>query len=71
MKVLVAAAFAALSVLALTAPDAAAAKQSPVPAERPMQLAMACFKTGEERSGLNKICYYNCAGSPISTPLTY
>ncbi len=22
-----------------------------------------CTKTSERRSGLNKICYYNCAGS--------
>ncbi len=22
-----------------------------------------CFKTGEQISGMNKICYYNCAGS--------
>ena len=25
--------------------------------------AVTCFKTGEERSGMNKICYYNCVGS--------
>lgn len=25
--------------------------------------AMTCFKSGERTSGLNKICYYNCAGS--------
>lgn len=22
-----------------------------------------CFKTGEQSSGMNKICYYNCLGS--------
>jgi hypothetical protein len=22
-----------------------------------------CFKTGEQISGVNKICFYNCAGS--------
>lgn len=27
------------------------------------QLALLCFKTGEQISGMNKICYYNCAGS--------
>lgn len=24
---------------------------------------LVCFKTGEKISGLNKICFYNCAGS--------
>jgi hypothetical protein len=24
---------------------------------------MLCLKTGEKTSGLNKICFYNCAGS--------
>ena len=28
-----------------------------------VQLAAICFKTGEQVSGLNKICYYNCMGS--------
>lgn len=27
------------------------------------RVALMCFKTGERISGLNKICYYNCAGS--------
>jgi len=27
------------------------------------QFAATCFKTGERRSGMNKICYYNCLGS--------
>lgn len=27
------------------------------------QLAVTCFRTGEETSGMNKICYYNCLGS--------
>jgi hypothetical protein len=35
-----------------------ASKQS-----KPVQTAVACFKTGEETSGMNKICYYNCLGS--------
>ena len=25
--------------------------------------AVTCFKTGEQISGMNKICYYNCMGS--------
>jgi len=32
--------------------------------QRPVQqLAVTCFKTGEQVSGLNKICFYNCVGS--------
>ncbi len=27
------------------------------------QLALLCFSTGQEIDGLNKICYYDCAGS--------
>ena len=27
---------------------------------KPLQLAAGCFKSGEERSGMNKICYYRC-----------
>jgi len=27
------------------------------------QMAMMCFLEGERMSGLNKICFYNCAGS--------
>lgn len=25
--------------------------------------ATTCFKSGEQTSGMNKICYYNCLGS--------
>lgn len=28
-----------------------------------VEIAMACFKAGEETSGLNRICFYNCMGS--------
>lgn len=28
-----------------------------------IQIAAMCFKTGEQISGMNKICYYNCLGS--------
>lgn len=34
---------------------------TPIPSGE--QLAMVCFYTGEQLSGMNKICYYNCAGS--------
>lgn len=37
------------------------------PADSHIQFPMSrtnvtCFKTGEQTSGLNKICYYNCVG---------
>lgn len=28
-----------------------------------LQVAVACFLKGEQVSGLNKICFYDCAGS--------
>ena len=28
--------------------------------------AITCFLTGEQRSGLYKICYYNCVGSTVA-----
>lgn len=28
-----------------------------------VQVAVLCFKSGEELSGANKICYYDCLGS--------
>lgn len=27
------------------------------------EVAAVCFKTGEQTSGMNKICYYDCLGS--------
>lgn len=35
---------------------------SAIPAPR-HTTALTCFKSGEQISGINKICYYNCAGS--------
>jgi len=29
----------------------------------PAQLALACYYTGDEISGPNKLCFYDCAGS--------
>lgn len=34
-----------------------------ISAAAPVRVAMMCFKTGEETSGMTKICYYNCGGS--------
>lgn len=28
-----------------------------------IEAATTCFKTGEQTSGMNKICYYDCLGS--------
>lgn len=32
--------------------------------------AMTCFKSGEQVSGMNKICYYNCAGSTAAITIS-
>jgi hypothetical protein len=32
----------------------------------PTQVATLCFKTGEQTSGFNKICYYDCLGSAVA-----
>ena len=37
--------------------------QQATPVPQGQQLALICFNTGEESSGLNKICYYDCGGS--------
>lgn len=34
---------------------------------KPFKVALMCFKSGEQTSGMNKICYYNCAGSEAAT----
>jgi hypothetical protein len=37
----------------------------------PMRLAqMMCFLKGEQISGLNKICYYDCAGSAAAITIS-
>jgi len=32
--------------------------------------AVTCFKSGEQTSGMNKICYYNCAGSTAAITIS-
>ncbi|MGB9153021.1 MAG: hypothetical protein WCD70_08030 [Alphaproteobacteria bacterium] len=44
---------------AITAPDLSRAADQPPSTE----LALLCFAKGEQISGLNKICFYDCAGS--------
>lgn len=67
LKVAAAAAILTISASAVvfaTAGDPPAPAVSGPVTERPSQLAaVTCFKTGEQTSGMNKICYYNCVGS--------
>lgn len=49
-------------VIALTGQMPQAASEEHARGEE-IQIALTCFKSGEETDGLNKICYYNCAGS--------
>lgn len=49
-------------VLALIASHASPPQISREPAKG-VRLALTCFKSGEQVSGMNKICYYNCLGS--------
>jgi hypothetical protein len=41
---------------------------TPIPSGE--QLAMFCYYTGEQLSGMNKICYYNCAGSAAAITIS-
>ena len=63
--VLLGAATAASGVVANIGPQTK--RDEPAPSrpfsQKPVQLAIICFKTGESISGINKICMYNCAGS--------
>lgn len=31
-----------------------------------LHAAVSCFKSGEQISGMNKICYYDCLGSQVA-----
>lgn len=37
--------------------------QSATPVDPKQQVAVLCFFKGDEVSGMNKICYYDCLGS--------
>jgi hypothetical protein len=50
----------ALAVLTVSASAIAA---EPPGTEKPFRVAMICTKSGQQTSGLTKICYYDCAGS--------
>jgi len=38
--------------------------------QKPMQLAVTCFGSGERTSGMNKICYYDCLGSTAAITIS-
>lgn len=44
------------------APSTDAAQERMTP-KRDVVFALVCFGTGQQVSGINRICYYNCAGS--------
>lgn len=31
-----------------------------------IEVAVVCFKSGEQDAGMNKICYYDCLGSTVA-----
>ncbi len=35
----------------------------PTPEKKFVQVAATCFLKGEQTSGMNKVCYYDCLGS--------
>ena len=47
---------AALSLAPLAGPS----RTPTVPAQKVVQATMTCLNTGEQVSGLNKLCYYDC-----------
>jgi len=34
------------------------------------KMALVCFFSGERQAGMNKICYYNCAGSEAAITIS-
>lgn len=53
----------ALAILGGTASLSAQQVGMPPASSKPIRVAVICFKSGEQVSGMNKICYYNCLGS--------
>jgi hypothetical protein len=54
-----------LTLSLLSAAPMAAAAENATPA-KPIKVAIMCFSTGEQVSGMNKICYYDCLGSAVA-----
>lgn len=63
MKASAAMTLAALVALAITLAPPSAKIEGPISTRAYQQLAANCPKTGEQTSGMNKICFYNCVGS--------
>ena len=59
--------FLALCCLAVVAQSAGAEPVKPSPK---LKLAMTCFKTDEQISGMNKICFYDCLGSQAAITIS-
>lgn len=38
--------------------------------QKPIRVAATCFATGEQVSGMNKICYYDCLGSQAAITIS-
>lgn len=58
---------------ALFASAMVGAAPAPPPQEKPIQLAQiqtTCFFKGEQVSGMNKICYYDCLGSTAAITIS-
>jgi hypothetical protein len=51
-----------LTLTIFTVSASAIAAESP-PTAKPFRVAVVCNKSGEQTSGLTKVCYYDCAGS--------
>lgn len=56
-------------VLALMASNAGPPQISREPANG-VRIAAVCFKSGEQVSGMNKICYYDCLGSQTAITIS-
>jgi hypothetical protein len=50
-------------VLALAVFTASAIATEPPDTANPIRVAMVCTKSGQQTSGLTKICYYDCGGT--------
>lgn len=59
MKLALVATLATLSLAATSPPKPELARAA---ADKPIQLALACYKKGDRVSGQNRICTYSCSG---------
>lgn len=63
MKALSGMAFGAAAALMIAPAPPSAKIEGPISTRPYQELAATCPKTGEQISGMNKICFYNCVGS--------